>query len=178
MSHALQIYAGMRKSIVTSIAISLFFSCATPRAEAFCFNEAAERYSVAPELLMAISAEESGMNENAAPNWNKDGSYDVGIMRINSNWYHWSKTVRDLWPELEDPCTNVMVGAWILSKCISKYGYNWKAVGCYHSQTPEKRDNYAKRIAKKVFALEANPALTRQIAGYGSGGNSNVAAAP
>lgn len=154
------------RTLAATIAFSISVALATPHTtNAFCFNEAAERYGVAPELLIAISSEESGMRSDTPPNWNTDGSYDIGLMRINSNWYFWSKTVRDLWPNLEDPCTNVMVGAWILAGCVKKYGYNWKAVGCYHSQTPNKRDSYAKRIAKRVFGLQAGSATTGQLAG-------------
>jgi conjugal transfer pilus assembly protein TraD len=40
---------------------------------------------------------------------------------------------------LGDPCTNVRTGAWILAQCVRRYGYNWKAVGCYHSNTPGRR---------------------------------------
>ena len=71
-------------------------------------------------------------------------------MQINSSW---EPTLRKLgipWGTLADPCTNVMVGAWVLSQCIRDYGYTWPAVGCYNSRTPSKRDRYAARIARIV----------------------------
>jgi len=71
-------------------------------------------------------------------------------MQINSSW---EPTLRKLgipWDTLADPCTNVMVGAWVLSQCIHDYGYTWPAVGCYNSRTPSKRDRYAAKIARIV----------------------------
>lgn len=147
----------MRNIRTVFIAATLNLAFLAPaNSAAFCFQEAGARYGIAPELLVGISKQESGMRAGLPPNWNTDGSYDVGIMRINSNWYNWSPHVRELWPYMEDPCTNVMVGAWILSQCIDKYGYNWRAVGCYHSQTPKKRDAYAKRVAEKIFGEQSS----------------------
>lgn len=119
----------------------------------FCFQEASDRYGIPVEVLMSIAKQESGMRAGLPPSWNKDGSYDVGVMRINSNWYYWSPEIRELWDQLEDPCTNVQVGAWLLSKCIKEYGYNWKGIGCYNSRTPKKNEKYAKEVARQLISL-------------------------
>lgn len=114
-------------------------------AHAFCFTEAAERYGVAPQLLWGIAKVESGFNPKAV-NRNKNGSYDYGLMQINSIW---KKTLGpELWENLSNPCTSVMTGAWILRQCMDKYGNSWKAVGCYNSQTPVHRDRYATKVYK------------------------------
>jgi len=118
-------------------------------ANAFCYEEAGSRYGISPNLLYAISKGESSFNPIAI-NYNTNGSYDYGLMQINSSW---EPTLRKLgipWDSLADPCTNVMVGAWVLSQCIQDYGYTWPAVGCYNSRTPSKRDRYAARIARIV----------------------------
>ncbi|WP_265555538.1 lytic transglycosylase domain-containing protein [Trichlorobacter lovleyi] len=134
-------------SITVALAASVFLLTG------FCFQEAGERYGIPPEVLMSISKQESGMRADLPPSWNKDGSYDVGVMRINSNWYHWSPEVRSLWPHLEDPCTNVMVGAWLLARCIHDYGYNWKGIGCYNSRTPSKNEKYARSVARQLLSM-------------------------
>lgn len=121
----------------------------TGSADAFCYEEAGKRYGISPNLLYAISKGESSFNPIAI-NYNTNGSYDYGLMQINSSW---EPTLRKLgipWGTLADPCTNVMVGAWVLSQCIRDYGYTWPAVGCYNSRTPSKRDRYAARIARIV----------------------------
>ncbi|MBI5655639.1 MAG: lytic transglycosylase domain-containing protein [Geobacter sp.] len=121
----------------------------TEAAFCFCYEEAGNKYGISPHLLSAISKGESSFNP-VAINYNSNGSYDYGLMQINSSW---EPTLRKLgipWGTLADPCTNVMVGAWVLSQCIRDYGYTWSAVGCYNSRTPSKRDRYAARIASIV----------------------------
>ena len=110
---------------------------------AFCFQEAGSRYRVSPWLLWSIAKVESGLDPSAI-NQNNNGTVDVGLMQVNSIW---AEQLGKTWDHLDDPCTNVMAGAWILNQCIQDYGYTWKAVGCYHSRTPELRDAYALKIA-------------------------------
>jgi soluble lytic murein transglycosylase-like protein len=110
---------------------------------AFCFQEAGQRYQVSPWLLWAIAKSESAFDSSAI-NSNTNGTVDVGLMQINSIWAY---PLGNTWESINKPCTNVMAGAWILSQCMKDYGYTWKAVGCYHSRTPELRDAYALRIA-------------------------------
>lgn len=112
-------------------------------AHAFCFQEAGERYAVSPWLLWAIAKTESSFNP-VARHYNPNGSVDVGLMQINSIW---ADQLGATWSHLDDPCTNVMAGAWVLRQCVQVYGYTWQAVGCYHSRTPARRDAYAARIA-------------------------------
>lgn len=113
----------------------------------FCFEEAGHEYNISPLLLWSIAKNESGFNPTAVGR-NTNGSFDYGVMQINSIW---AQTLgKERWNALADPCTNVRTGAWILSQCIDKYGYNWTAVGCYNSQTPSKRDKYAARIEAEV----------------------------
>jgi len=50
----------------------------------FCFDEAACRYNISADILYAIAKVESNFNPGAV-NWNKNGSYDYGIMQINSD---------------------------------------------------------------------------------------------
>lgn len=137
-------------------AAALLLAVAAGQAEAFCFEEAGREYGIAPQLLWSIAKGESNLNPYAV-NRNTDGSYDYGLMQINSSW---AKVLgRERWASLGDACTNVKTGAWILRRCIDDYGYGWKAVGCYNSRTPSKRDRYARRIAEimQKFGLFGQP---------------------
>jgi hypothetical protein len=115
-----------------------------------CFEQAALTYNINPLLLWAIAKVESNFNPNAL-NKNKDGSYDIGIMQINSSHL---KTLKKyglinkslIW----EPCYNIHVGAWILSKCIQKHGYTWEAIGCYNAVTPWKRKKYSYKVYKTI----------------------------
>jgi soluble lytic murein transglycosylase-like protein len=109
-------------------AFGLIFTVAV-RVDAFCFDRAGLTYRVSPGLLRAIARVESDMDPSAL-NRNRDGSYDYGLMQINSCW---QEGLNGNWHYLSDPCYNVMVGSWILRQCIERYGYTWDAVACYHT---------------------------------------------
>ena len=117
--------------------------------KAACFEEAASRYQVPSVLLKAISRVESAGNPNAL-NRNKDGSVDIGHMQINSRWLpklsHFGISRDQLW----DPCTNTLVGAWILAQNVQRIGYSWNAVGAYNASSPEKRDRYARKVSEAM----------------------------
>jgi hypothetical protein len=136
-------------------------------AHAFCFEEAGKDYGIPPLILWAIAKTESGLNPYVVHR-NSNGTYDYGVMQINSKW---SKTLGPTrWASLADPCTNVKTGAWILSQCIADYGYNWKGIGCYNSRTPDKNNRYARLIARELEKAQTLTKDTKQ--------NMTVATAP
>ncbi len=110
-----------------------------------CFNSAGNYYHVSPVLLKSIAIVESGLNQNAV-NYDSDGTYDMGIMQVNSSW---KKTIGNLrWDAAKrNVCYNIFVGAWILSKCVRRFGYNWQAVSCYNAGERGRANNkYAKQV--------------------------------
>ena len=104
-------------------------------ARAFCFDQAGEKYDIPPALLRAVAKVESNLDPQAV-NYNKNGSYDFGLMQINTCW---QKTLGDYWNNLADPCYNVIIGAWILRQCFDRYGYSWDSVACYNTGKPASR---------------------------------------
>jgi|AMWB02.1.fsa_nt_gi soluble lytic murein transglycosylase-like protein len=133
--------ATMKKPMILFTFILLLLS--TGNLHAFCFEEAGSLYNVSPQILWAIAMVESGFKPDAV-NRNTDGSYDYGLMQINSSWAQ--ILGGDLWSSLGDPCTNVKVGAWILSGCVRKHGYTWEAVGAYNASKKHKRARYARKV--------------------------------
>lgn len=125
----------------------------TVHAEELCFEEAGIEYEINPDILKAIAKVESNFKPRAV-NWNKNGTYDFGVMQINSSWYY--TLGKDWWMTLGDPCSNIKGGAKILSTCMKKYGYSWEAIGCYNSRTPSKRDKYALSIFKQLQNIQQN----------------------
>lgn len=127
-----------------------------PRAaEAFCFEEAGETYGVPPGLLWAIAKVESNFNP-AAVCYNRDGSYDYGVMQINSRWA--GRLGPRLWNSLNDPCTNVKVGASILADCLGRYGYTWEGIGCYNAVSLDKRAAYARHVITVIEQMREDAA--------------------
>lgn len=114
-----------------------------------CWEQAAERYRVNPYLLYAIAKTESSLNPTAI-NRNKNGTYDVGLMQINSSWFPALRKYGLEEKQLYDPCTSIHVGAWILAQNMQRMGNSWNAVGAYNSSKPDLRLKYALKIYKNI----------------------------
>jgi hypothetical protein len=140
----------MNRFIVFTLA-ALLFTAAEVRADSLCFVEAGALYDINPSILRAIAKVESNFNPKAV-NRNRNGTYDFGVMQINSSWA--STLGLERWSTLGDPCSNIKTGAMILANCMNKYGYTWAAIGCYNSQTPDKRDRYAQMVYRQLQTIE------------------------
>lgn len=129
-----------------------------------CWSDAAVRYNVPADLLYAIAMVETGNRSGIRGPRNKNGTYDIGLMQINSS--HLPRlaklgiTERDL---LKNPCLNLHVGASILADAIDRYGYTWVAIGAYNAGSHAKRKAYA----RKVYAMYDKIVRQRQLAMYG-----------
>lgn len=137
------------KNILYYLSIIILFSPAV--AHASCLSNAAMHWDVPKAILEAIIIHESGGQPNAR-NINKNGSRDYGLMQINTINIKSLKSKGIIKHErmLMHPCTNIHAGAYLLSQKFKKYGYNWRAVGAYHSETAQFRDKYAKKIMEIV----------------------------
>lgn len=114
-----------------------------------CWHEAAERYGVDPTLLYAIARTESSLNPRAV-NRNANGSYDIGLMQINSWWLPRLKKHGITEADLYQPCVSIQVGAWILSQNMQVHGQNWNAVGAYNSNNSARRYTYAMKVYRNI----------------------------
>lgn len=144
--------------------LALSFNAGEVRAD--IFDAPCQRFNVPKSLLIAIARTESSLQPWVVNVAGKDYhpgtkeqalaiiraaqarglSHDVGIMQIN-NW--WLKKLR-ISPETAlEPQNNVVLGAWILAQEIQCHGYNWKAVGAYHSPNPERQRIYVHAVAKR-----------------------------
>ena len=114
-----------------------------------CWNDAATRYQVDSTLLYAIARTESGLNPLAIGR-NRNGSRDIGLMQINSAWLSTLATYGISERDLLDPCTNIHVGAWILSYNFYRLGYTWDAVGAYNAVNPRSRRAYIDKVRRNL----------------------------
>jgi hypothetical protein len=155
----------MRSSSFVSLATLAVMATLSPHALA-CWGEAGQRYGVSADLLYAIARVESNLNPKAVnrSHIQRTGSYDIGLMQINNR--HLSVLSRHGIREsdLFDPCTNIQVGAWLLSDLFSRNGTTWDAVGAYNaacSQLKGKacaraRAQYAWRVYRQLPAQRSS----------------------
>lgn len=125
------------------------------QALAYCWDEAASRYNLEPELLQAIAAVESGYRAQAMNHANRNGTRDIGLMQINS--IHLPRLLKQGITEerlLSEPCLSVEVGASILAEFVRRFGYNWTAVGSYNvgAGPGPQREALRMRYAEKIWA--------------------------
>ncbi|MTV41732.1 transglycosylase SLT domain-containing protein [Duganella radicis] len=115
-----------------------------------CWEEAAARYGVNPYLLYAIAKTESQLNPAAINRNNQDGSYDIGLMQINSHWLPTLRKYGIAEEQLWDACVNIQVGAWVLAQNMRRMGNSWEAVGAYNARNPERRLKYALKVYRNL----------------------------
>lgn len=115
-----------------------------------CWNEIGAKYGISPYLLHAIAKTESNLNPKAMNRSNANGTYDIGLMQINSSWFPTLAKHGITEKQLYEPCINIEVGAWILAQNIRRLGNSWIAVGAYNSGNPKIRLQYATRVYRNL----------------------------
>lgn len=112
-----------------------------------CINRAAIVYHVPAIVILSVMKKENG--SNGVANKNKNGTFDYGVMQINTIWLSkiapYGYTKDDI---QNDACKNIFVGTWILSQSIAEGKNIWSGIGNYHSHTPDHNRNYRHGIYK------------------------------
>ena len=125
-----------------------------------CWEEAAQRYGISADLLYAVARVESNLNAQAVnrSHLRRTGSYDIGLMQINSGHLRTLSRHGIKEADLFDPCTNIRVGAWLLADSFSRRGATWDAVGAYNAACSQlkndacmkARSQYAWRVYRQL----------------------------
>ena len=147
-----------------SIPMAAVMALALANNASACWDEAARTYGVDPWLLYGIAVVESGL-DTAALNLDhlgRTGSYDIGLMQINSRNLPALAKLGVAPEHLWDPCTSVEVGARILREKLDHYGETWEAVGAYNASCTRLKGT-ACRKARMTYAWKVYRAIGRAL---------------
>jgi hypothetical protein len=103
---------------------------------------AARTYNVDVRMLQAVAFLESSGGKQSQVRANSNGTWDIGPFQINS--IHWKSTCTMY--RVETVEGNTLCAARILAQHLRRYPADPYAVGRYHSKTPSKKKNYAKKV--------------------------------
>lgn len=119
-----------------------------------CIERAAAHYGAHPDIVRAVMRTEGG--KTGKIRYNKDGSFDIGKMQINS--VHLPELAKYGITQAmltNDECLNIHVGTYYLQKNIITAPHFWNGVGGYHSRTPAKNVSYQYRVWDNLEKLRS-----------------------
>ncbi len=120
-----------------------------------CVHSAADKYNIPVEILYSVVVVEGGRPGMLKRNTN--GSYDMGVMQINTKT--WGPKLYAYFPKrelIEDPCASVYAGAYIIAseRVHSKNKNIWQAVARYHSRNPIYQIPYVHKVKRIYFKIK------------------------
>ena len=131
-----------------------------------CMVAVSQFYHLPPRVLPAIQAVEAGRPGSISRNHN--GTGDLGVMQVNSSWVPRLAQAWGLTPEavakrlIEDPCFNITAAGSIMRIYLREArGDVTRAVGYYHSHTPERATDYQVKVIRASVALFGWPKPAR-----------------
>ncbi|EAI4447448.1 lytic transglycosylase domain-containing protein [Campylobacter lari] len=114
------------------------------------FKIAARKYNIPMALLKAIALTENAAYEHNIIGRNKNQTRDYGLMQINSihlKRYGVSEK------EIVKVSANIDIAARLLYEIIQRYGFNWNAIGRYHSANDKYKNIWLDKVMKNLVAI-------------------------
>ncbi len=129
-----------------------------------CWDAAALAYGVNPWLLYGIAQVESSLDPHAINlrHLHRTGSYDIGLMQINSRNLPALAGAGIAPEQLWDACTSIHVGARILREKLDRHADTWEAVGAYNASCTRLK-GAACRKARMEYAWKVYQAIGKAL---------------
>lgn len=119
-----------------------------------CVIQASTDYSIPVRLILAVQKTEGG--RVGMKNKNKNGTFDYGVMQINTIWLNKLKNQFKIDENMlmNNYCLSVRTAAYILRYEINlENGNFWSGVGHYHSRTKHLKMAYIARVYKNSLSF-------------------------
>jgi hypothetical protein len=136
-----------------------------------CMVAAASFYHLPPRVLPSIQVVEGGKPGTVSRN--TDGSADLGVMQVNTLWVPQFAAIIGMSEDavharlIADPCFNIAAAGAIMRVYLDEAGGDlMRAVGYYHSHTPERASEYQVKVlsaATRLFVKPTPPAAPATI---------------
>jgi hypothetical protein len=127
-----------------------------------CMVATAAFYHLPPRVLPSIQVVEGGRPGMISPN--TDGSSDFGVMQVNSLWAPRFAAITGMAEDavrarlIADPCFNIAASGAIMRVYLNESrGDLLRAVGFYHSHTPERATAYQEKVLGAATRLFVRP---------------------
>src|SRR5580692_5249911 len=127
-----------------------------------CMLAVSQFYHLPPRVLPSIQVVEAGHPGTISRNFN--GTADLGVMQVNTRWVPWLARAWDVTPRevagrlIREPCFNIASAGAIMRIYLDEArGDVVRAVGYYHSHTPELAGDYQIRVIRASFRLFGRP---------------------
>jgi hypothetical protein len=120
-----------------------------------CITRVAGGRTWLARTLWALSEQEGGWVGAKLPN--RDGSYDLGPLQINSWWIPRLAAVTGkghaevAWWLQHDACFNVDAARWIFLSALGLTHDYWKAIGVYHGPVSWRQAKYSRSVAAHLL---------------------------
>ena len=136
-----------------------------------CMLAVSQHYHLPPRVLPSIQVVEAGRPGTISRNLN--GTGDLGVMQVNSTWVPHIARWWDISPAevaerlIRDPCFNIVSAGAIMRIYMDEARNDVvRAVGYYHSHTPERASSYQIKVIRASFTLFGRPTPVAKAARF------------